>query len=396
MRTSLRSKATLLFIVCAALLALGGTAMALIADTSGNTAPAPTIQSDKADYAAGELVTLTGSGWQAGESVNIVVNDDAGQTWNRNVNVTADQSGNITDQFNLPDWFVASYSVKATGASGTVATSSFTDALKTTTTVTSSKNPSSLNESVTFTAKVTYTDTGSGHTAGDLVLNEGTVVFGKGGNANCSGTGWTQLQAPQTNTSGQVTYTTSTLAVGNTEIKACFDNPGGGSAGGGQSSGTFTQTVNATQTLSVTKAGTGTGTVTSSPAGINCGTDCSESYNHGTSVTLTANAGANSTFDPQTGWSGGSGTVNADGTYTVSMSQARSVTATFVVITHQLSVTKDGAGTGTVTSDPTGINCGTDCSESYVQGTSVTLTAAPVPTRPSTAGVVATAPRTLM
>src|SRR5215212_7364823 len=154
MRTSLRSKATLLFIVCAALLALGGTAMAITADTSGNTAPTPTIQSDKADYAPGELVTLTGSGWQAGESVNIVVNDDVGQTWNRNVNVTADASGNITDQFNLPDWFVATYTVTATGVTSGTATHTFTDALPSTTVVTSSGSPSSVGQSVTFTAKV--------------------------------------------------------------------------------------------------------------------------------------------------------------------------------------------------------------------------------------------------
>jgi hypothetical protein len=164
--------------------------MAITADPSGTTAPAPTIQSDKADYAPGELVTLTGSGWLPGESVNIVVNDDVGQTWNRNVNVTADASGSISDSFNLPDWFVATYSVKATGASGAVATRSFTDAVPTTTTVTSSKNPSPLNESVTFTAKVTYasTTTGTGgHTEGDPVANDGRVVFGTGGNATCGG-----------------------------------------------------------------------------------------------------------------------------------------------------------------------------------------------------------------
>src|ERR687897_2962801 len=97
MRTKLRSKVTLLFIVCAALLTVAGTAMAITADPSGTTAPAPTIQSDQADYPPGATVTLTGSNWQPGESVNIVVNDDVGQTWNRNVNVTADASGNITD-----------------------------------------------------------------------------------------------------------------------------------------------------------------------------------------------------------------------------------------------------------------------------------------------------------
>src|SRR5215213_5112155 len=127
MRTKLRSKFTLFFIVCAALLAVGGTAMALTADPSGNTAPAPTIQSDKADYAPGELVTLTGSNWQPGESVHIYVNDDEGQTWDRNVDVAADQSGNISDSFNLPDWFVATYKVTATGAQSGVATTYFTD-----------------------------------------------------------------------------------------------------------------------------------------------------------------------------------------------------------------------------------------------------------------------------
>src|SRR5215203_7262571 len=127
MRTKLRSKFTLFFIVCAALLAFPAMASAITADTGGTTSLSPTIQSDKADYAPGELVTLTGSNWQPGESVNIVVNDDAGQTWNRNVNVIADPSGSIGDSFNLPDWFVATYSVKATGASGAVATSSFTD-----------------------------------------------------------------------------------------------------------------------------------------------------------------------------------------------------------------------------------------------------------------------------
>src|SRR5438093_1406172 len=89
--------------------------------------PAPSIGSDKADYAPGQLVTLTGSNWSPGESVHIYVNDDQSSSWSRDTDVTADESGLIQDQFNLPDWFVASYSVKATGSSGSVATTSFTD-----------------------------------------------------------------------------------------------------------------------------------------------------------------------------------------------------------------------------------------------------------------------------
>ena len=43
----------------------------------------PTIASDKADYAPGELVTLTGQNWQGDARVHIVVNDDGGQCGSR-------------------------------------------------------------------------------------------------------------------------------------------------------------------------------------------------------------------------------------------------------------------------------------------------------------------------
>ena len=45
--------------------------------------------------------------------------------------------------------------------------------------------------------------------------------------------------------------------------------------------------------------------------------------------------------------------------------------------TQSLTVGKAGTGSGTVTSSPAGISCGTVCSASYANGTSVTLTASP-------------------
>ena len=42
-----------------------------------------------------------------------------------------------------------------------------------------------------------------------------------------------------------------------------------------------------------------------------------------------------------------------------------------------LSVVRAGGGSGTVTSSPAGINCGTTCSASFTSGTAVTLTASP-------------------
>jgi hypothetical protein len=44
-----------------------------------------------------------------------------------------------------------------------------------------------------------------------------------------------------------------------------------------------------------------------------------------------------------------------------------------------LTVVKTGTGSGLVTSDPSGINCGDDCDEQYREGTEVTLTAIPNP-----------------
>src|SRR5690348_8753210 len=43
----------------------------------------------------------------------------------------------------------------------------------------------------------------------------------------------------------------------------------------------------------------------------------------------------------------------------------------------ELVVTKDGTGTGTVSSTPAGIACGDTCTASFAEGTMVTLTAAP-------------------
>jgi phospholipase C len=134
-----------------------------------------------------------------------------------------------------------------------------------------------------------------------------------------------------------------------------------------------TATFNITQSapvLTVTLAGTGM--VTSSPSGINCGTTCSASFSAGTQVTLTATAGANSTF---AGWNGG-GCSGTNPTCVVKLSANETVTATFnpVQSTAVLAVTLQGSGTGTVTSNPPGINCGTICSASFNAGTQVTLT----------------------
>lgn len=120
-------------------------------------------------------------------------------------------------------------------------------------------------------------------------------------------------------------------------------------------------------TLTVTVSGNGS--VSSNPSGINsCRGTCSASFDAGTIVTLTAS--------PDSGWSFSSwgGACSGTGTCQITMDANKSVTATFSQ-NPVLTVSVSGTGTGTVTSSPSGINCGSDCSEPFARDTQVVLTA---------------------
>lgn len=124
--------------------------------------------------------------------------------------------------------------------------------------------------------------------------------------------------------------------------------------------------------------GNGGGAVTSDPSGIDCnasgGGSCIANFIEGMVVTLTATADSGSTF---VGWSGNlSGTSNP---VTLTITADTLVSATFALAQYELSVALDGAGSGSVTSDPPGIDCasgsGADCTEILDYGTIITLTA---------------------
>jgi hypothetical protein len=119
-------------------------------------------------------------------------------------------------------------------------------------------------------------------------------------------------------------------------------------------------------TLQVSSVGNGTGTISGSS--INCGTTCSASFPENTIVSLTVTPDSLSAF---VGWTGD---CTGKGACEVVMSQARRVTANFTG-PQALSVTKKGAGTGSVTSAPAGIACGATCSAQFKSDSEVTLTA---------------------
>ncbi len=90
----------------------------------------------------------------------------------------------------------------------------------------------------------------------------------------------------------------------------------------------------------------------------------SQTVNHGATTTFTVT--------PDTGYSinsvSGCGGSLSGNTYT-----------TGAITALQVAKAGSSAGIGTITSNPTGINCGNNCSYAFAHGTNVTLTAKPDP-----------------
>jgi hypothetical protein len=139
---------------------------------------------------------------------------------------------------------------------------------------------------------------------------------------------------------------------------------------------------------------TGGGNVSSSDKVFTCPTKCYGVYAPGSSVTLTAKANSGSTF---AGW-GGACAGNA-ATCTVAMNAESTVTASFVAApaagggggggagggaagatSYTLSIGK--TNTGSVSSLPSGVDCGASCSAKFPAGTSVSLVATPPAGKP--------------
>ena len=147
---------------------------------------------------------------------------------------------------------------------------------------------------------------------------------------------------------------------------------------GNVGTGQVSVTSSCLRPLTLTKAGAAGGTVVDdqTPRQIDCAPGCtndSGSYGFGATVVLTATPAANARF---AGWSGAC--TNPTGPCSVAMTDARAVTATFEPGTFNVTLGKTGAGTGTVTSAPVGINCGPGCTTQtapFLAGSTVTLTA---------------------
>ena len=139
------------------------------------------------------------------------------------------------------------------------------------------------------------------------------------------------------------------------------------------SSVTITQGSSGQSTVTVTSQNGFSGNVSMSASGLPSGVTAAFNPNPTTSATnssaLTLTASSTATTGTVTvtitGMSG-----NLSHTTTISLT----VNA---LLKYTLTVSDTGLGSGTVTSSPAGIDCGSACSASYVSGTTVTLTATP-------------------
>ena len=108
-------------------------------------------------------------------------------------------------------------------------------------------------------------------------------------------------------------------------------------------------------TLTVYRSGKGAGAVTSTPSGINCGSTCVVPFFAETTITLTATPSPNSTF---AGWSGA---CTGTGTCKVTLKDAASVTASFVLKQFTVSASVPG-GHGKATPASQNVNYGSTAS----------------------------------
>jgi hypothetical protein len=260
----------------------------------------PNVASDKDDYAPGELVILSGSNWEAGEAVHIRVNDDFGSSWNRDVDVVASDSGEIADQFNLPNWFVANYSVVATGTASGVARTAFTD---------------SQPQSVTVDAPTNVTVSPGG------TANYGSVHANLNGNNNDCTVTLAAVGLPagavaafdnspvtgHTNFTSSLSVSTTAAVSPNTYSFNVTATPGAGCQNGAQTQTSSNLTLVVVKRIASVGVGAQTGTLTSGTAGsatyavtVSRNGSTGASFSAALSVTTSLPAGVTTSFSPST------------------------------------------------------------------------------------------------
>ncbi len=106
----------------------GGSTAAGAASASSDYFGFATVKTDKDDYAPGEFVTITGSGWQPGETVNLMLREVGTGAADTPLNAVVEEDGTFVNDFWAPNesHLGVRFYLTATGA-GATAQTTFTD-----------------------------------------------------------------------------------------------------------------------------------------------------------------------------------------------------------------------------------------------------------------------------
>ena len=328
-------------------LAAGGTGLA-----STELYGFATVKTDAADYAPGSTVTITGSGWQPGETVALSFRESPSIDVPGPFTATADASGNIFDAEFAPDTLdlnVRFYLTAVGSQSGLQAQNTFTDANDNTSTTASCTSATVTVGGATTQCTATVTDTGGSN--GPPTGSVNWIIAPVDGSFNpvsCT------LVTGSGNSSTCTTIFTGTSG-GTATITAAYPGGGSGSKQWKLSSGTFAMTVDqapaiisansATFTVGTSGSFTVTDTGFPAPTLSESGTlPSGVTFNAATGV-LSGTPGANTggTYPITFTASNGVGS-NATQSFTLTVNQAPAITSA-----NNTTFTVGTAGTFTVT-----------------------------------------------
>ena len=271
----------------------------------------PTVQTDQSDYPPGTTVTITGSGWQPGETVTIQLVESPLIDTHGPYTVAADTNGNISDSSFVTDThdLDVKFNLTAVG-SVSQAQTTFTDSNHILSVVVGAQSPGPISPGSSATYPISFTRNGSG--ADPVTLS---VISGLPTGASAS-------FSPNP---VDVTLT-STLTITTT---------------GNTPTGTFTFTVRAVADATVTNTDT---LVVVTPTTTTVSSSANPST-YGSSVTFTATISPNAGSNGTVAFKDGATTISGCAAVPLASSQATCATSTLSAATHFITAVYSGSST---------------------------------------------------
>src|SRR6266581_2434773 len=274
-----------------------------------------TVKTDKDDYAPGTTVTITGSGWQPGETVTLTLVESPLTDTHPTMTAVADAFGNISNNQFSPDTYDVDirFYLTATG-SQSQAQNTFTDANNDANTLTLACISTTLTSGSSTTCTATETDTAPPTNNGPPA---GTVSWSiSPADGTFSPTSCTLGTPSGSSSKCSTTFTAS--SGGNATITGAYNRPSGNNNWANNTTGTLPVTVNQAPAITsanstVFKVGTaGTFTVTASgfPA---------------STFSETGALPSGVTFNGNTGVLSGTPAANTSGTYPITFTASNGI-----------------------------------------------------------------------